>query len=95
MVFLDVKTKLESEMKEKLYTVSEVAAIFNVSRQTAYNWLEGGKFPHAFEVGSGKGTIMLITEADVNSLRREVAQEHIDALMRLGFVVTIDRRGSD
>lgn len=95
MLFIDERMELEAAMKEKLYTASEVAAIFNVSRQAVYKWLEKGRFAHTVEVGSGKGAMTLITASDVEALRREVAQEHIDALMSLGFVVTIDKRMGD
>ncbi len=75
-------------MNDKLYTVSQLATLFGVSRQSIYNWIDAGKFPNKFEVGEGGGTITLIPASDVAVVREEEAEKLIKRLDRLGFQTT-------
>lgn len=75
-------------MNDKLYTVSQLADIFGVSRQSIYNWIEADRFPNKFEVGEGGGTITLIPASDVEVVRKEEAKKLIKRLDRLGFQTT-------
>lgn len=72
-------------MREQLYTVSGLADALVVSRQTIYNWLKSGRFPNAFEVEQGDGTITLVPASDVEVVRQEEAEQLIERLNRLGF----------
>lgn len=72
-------------MNEKLFTVADVARMLGKSRQTIYNWIEAGKFPHSFEVGSGDGTITLIPATDVEAYKQREAEKLVDKLNKLGF----------
>ncbi len=75
-------------MNDKLYTVSQLADMFGVSRQSIYNWIEAGKFPNKFEVGEGGGTITLVPASDVEVVRKELAAKLVKKLDRLGFQTT-------
>lgn len=72
-------------MNEKLFTVSEVAKEFKKSRQTIYNWMENGRFPNVFEVGSEGGTIKLIPASDVEKVKNEEAEKLVAKINQLGF----------
>ena len=39
---------------EQHYTISQVTSIVKVSRQTVYNWIEDGAFPHSYSRGRGQ-----------------------------------------
>lgn len=70
-------------MKDKLYTVPELAKELDVSRQTAYNWLVAGRFPNHLTVGNGD--MVLVPASDVETVRKEEAAKLIEKLDRLGF----------
>lgn len=72
-------------MEQKLYTVNELAKLFDVSRQTVHNWMRDGRFPNKFEVGEGGGKMLLIPASDVEAVRKEEADKLIADLDRLGF----------
>jgi len=55
-------------MEKNYFTMTELADVFNRSRQTIYNWKADGRFPGAFRVGEG---ITLIPAADVEAVRAE------------------------
>jgi len=40
--------------EEKMYTISEIAQIFRVSRKTVYEWVRKGKMPVVRSPGGGK-----------------------------------------
>lgn len=77
--------KMEAEMKDKLYTVTELAELFQVSRQTIHNWVTDGRFPGTFTVGEGGGKMTLVPASDVETVKDEEAAELIKKLDRLGF----------
>lgn len=70
-------------MGEQLWTITDVATQLGVTRQTIYNWLDAGRFPNSFVVGSDEVT--LIPESDVQRVKREEADKLIDRLRQLGF----------
>lgn len=72
-------------MKDKLYTVTELAELFQVSRQTIHNWITDGRFPGTFTVGEGGGKMTLVPASDVETVKDEEAAELIKKLDRLGF----------
>lgn len=72
-------------MEEKFYTVSELADLFQVSRQTVHNWISDGRFPGAFKVGEGGGKMTLIPASDVEKIKEEEATKLLEQLDRLGF----------
>lgn len=49
-------------MELKLYKVYDVAALFQVSERTVYNWIEWG-YLKAIKIGEGRGTIRIPEEA--------------------------------
>ena len=77
--------KMEAEMKDKLYTVSELADLFQVSRQTIHNWITDGRFPGTFTVGEGGGKMTLVPASDVEAVKDEEAAKLLKQLDRLGF----------
>jgi len=77
--------KMEAEMKDKLYTVSELADLFQVSRQSIHNWITDGRFPGTFTVGEGGGKMTLIPASDVEAVKDEEAAKLLKQLDRLGF----------
>ena len=72
-------------MKDKLYTVSELADLFQVSRQSIHNWITDGRFPGTFTVGEGGGKMTLIPASDVEAVKDEEAAKLLKQLDRLGF----------
>ena len=72
-------------MKDKLYGVTELADLFQVSRQTIHNWIEEGRFPGAFSAGDGRGRMVLVPASDVEVARKEEAEKLLQRLDRLGF----------
>lgn len=71
-------------MKDEFSTVTQLAEVFGVSRQTIYNWIEDGRFPNSFKAGGGDA-ITLIPAADVAAVRKEEADKLVQQLNRLGF----------
>ena len=71
-------------MKE-IYTVTQLAEMFGVSRQTIHNWVNDGRFPNHVSAGEGKGSIILIPASDVDTVREEEAEKLRQQLHRLGF----------
>ncbi|MCO5189140.1 MAG: helix-turn-helix domain-containing protein [Anaerolineae bacterium] len=67
----------------KLLTVTEVAGILGVTRQTIHNWIGDGRFPNKMDVGGGK--LVLIPASDVDAVKRQEADKLIAGLRRLGF----------
>ena len=76
-------TELEAKMKDKLYTLPELADELRVSKQTAYNWLSAGKFPNHLKVGAGQ--MVLVPSSDVEVVRQEEADKLVAQLEGLGF----------
>lgn len=72
-------------MRDRIYTVAELATLFGKSRQTIHNWLDAGRFPNAFEVGTGGGKMVLIPASDVETVKEKEAAKLIKKLDRLGF----------
>lgn len=72
-------------MQEKLYTVAELAKLFQVSRQTIHNWNSDGRFPNSIAVGD-KNTL-LVPASDVESAKEAEAKRLLEELNRLGFRV--------
>lgn len=72
-------------MGDRFYTITELSNEFGVSRQTVYNWIEAGRFPNKFEVGTDDTT--LIPASDVEVVRIEEADKLVARLTRLGFQV--------
>lgn len=70
---------------EKLYTVTELAELFGVTRQTIHLWIEDGRFPNHFMVGRGGGKMILIPADDVEKVKEEEAKKLVEQLNRLGF----------
>ncbi len=70
-------------MQEKLYTVAELAKMFEVSRQTIHNWNGDGRFPNSITVGD-KNTV-LVPASDVERVRKDEAERLLAQLDRLGF----------
>ena len=60
-----VLEKTEADMKDKLYTVTELAELFQVSRQSIHNWIADGRFPGVFTVGEGGGKMTLVPASGV------------------------------
>ena len=83
-VFL-AKSQLEANMNEPYYTVTQVSKMFDVTRQTIYNWIEQGRFPGKEEVGEGRGTVILIPDSNVEVVKKEEAAKLIAKLDHLGF----------
>ena len=77
--------RLEVEMDDQFYTVTQVAKMFDVTRQTIYNWIEQGRFPNIMEVGEGRGAVTIIPDSDVEVVKKEEADKLIEKLNRLGF----------
>jgi predicted DNA-binding transcriptional regulator AlpA len=77
--------KMEATMKDKLYTVTELADLFQVSRQSVHNWIADGRFPGAFTVGEGGGKMTLVPASGVEKVKEEEAAKLIKQLDRLGF----------
>ena len=81
--------EMEADVKEKLYTASDLARMFGVSRQTIHNWADPEypeyKFPNAFTVGEGGGKMLLVPASDVEPVRKERAKELEEQLEALGF----------
>jgi excisionase family DNA binding protein len=73
----------EAEMGEKYYTITELTDVLDVSRPTIYSWLQQGRFPNHFTVGTDDRVI--IPAADVEAVRREEAEKLVGKLNRLGF----------
>lgn len=71
-------------MSDKLYTVAQLGEIFDVTRQTIYNWHKDGRFPNAITVGD-KNTI-LIPASDVEKVKKDEADKLRARLRRLGFL---------
>jgi len=76
-------SKAEADMQEKLYTVAELAKMFEVSRQTIHNWNSDGRFPNSITVGD-KNTV-LVPASDVERVRKDEAERLLAQLDRLGF----------
>lgn len=72
-------------MKDKLYTVTELAKLFQVSRQTIHNWIADGRFPDTFTAGEGGGKMTLVPASNVTTVKEEEAAKLIEQLNRLGF----------
>ncbi|HEX9679763.1 MAG TPA: helix-turn-helix domain-containing protein [Candidatus Saccharimonadales bacterium] len=72
-------------MKETLYTVGQLATIFNRTRQTMHNWISDGRFPNMIEAGEGGGRVFLVPASDVERVKEEEATKLIQELNRLGF----------
>lgn len=72
-------------MKDKFYTVSELAKELGVSRQTVHNWIKAERFPNSFTVGGAGSEIVLIPAFDVEPARKEEAEKLLEKLNRLGF----------
>ena len=71
-------------MQEKLYTVTELSKLFEVSRQTIHNWINDGRFgDDLIEVGGQ--SMLLIPASRVDAVRKEEADKLIEQLNRLGF----------
>ena len=70
-------------MQEKLYTVAQLARMFEVSRQTIHNWNIDGRFPNSITVGDKNA--VLVPASDVENVRKEEAERLIAQLHRLGF----------
>ena len=70
-------------MDGKFYTISELTDVLDVSRPTIYSWLQQGRFPNHFTVGTDDRVI--IPAADVDAVRREEAEKLVEKLTRLGF----------
>ena len=85
MAKVEVIKMLEAAMDEKLYTVSEVAKIFEVRRQTIHLWIAADRFPKLIEAGSGRGKVYLIPASDVAIVKEEEADKLRTKLERLGF----------
>lgn len=83
MAFTDFVETEARRMGEQLWTITDVATQLGVTRQTIYNWLDAGRFPNSFVVGSDEVT--LIPESDVQRVKREEADKLIDRLRQLGF----------
>jgi excisionase family DNA binding protein len=77
---------MEAEtMKEKIHTVTELAEMFGVSRQTIHNWIGEGRFPNHIVAGEGRGSVVLIPASDAERVREEEAEKLREQLARLGF----------
>ena len=63
----------------------QVAVVFDVSKQTIYNWIEQGRFPNKEEVGEGHGTVILIPDSNVEVVKKEEADKLIAKLNHLGL----------
>jgi excisionase family DNA binding protein len=72
-------------MKDKFFTVTELAELFGVSRQTIHNWIANGRFPGSFAVGEGRGGMTVVPASDVESVKNEEAEKLVKQLGRLGF----------
>ena len=75
-------------MKEKtVYNVTELAELFEVSRQTVHNWItEQHRFPNAYRAEWGGDTApWLVPASDVEQARKEEAERLRKELARLGF----------
>lgn len=72
-------------MQEPLYTVTQLAEVFDVSRTAIHKWIDLGRFPDSFEVGEGGGKMVLIPASNVEAVRKEEADKLLKKLDRLGF----------
>jgi predicted DNA-binding transcriptional regulator AlpA len=79
----------EADVRDELYTVTQLSRLFGVSRAAVHNWLNDGRFPNSFEVGEGGGRMVLIPHPDVVNVREQEAQELVKQLEQLGYTVTI------
>lgn len=68
-------------MAEKLYTITELAELFGITRQGIHKWVQNGRFPHSFQAGN----MTLIPASDVESVKEQEAARLAEQLDRLGF----------
>jgi excisionase family DNA binding protein len=78
-------TQVEAEMQDKFYTVTELANLFGVKRQTIHKWILANRFPGKFMVGEGGARVTLVPASDVDAVKRQEAGKLIEQLDRLGF----------
>jgi predicted DNA-binding transcriptional regulator AlpA len=77
--------QMEADVSNELYTVTQLAEFFGMSRQGIHNWINDGRFPNAVEAGEGRGKVVLVPAPDVEVVRKEEAEKLIQQLNRLGF----------
>ena len=57
-------------MEEKYFTVTEVAKMFGVTRQTIHNWMAEEKLGYE-TIGSGNGKIIIISAAAIEARKEQ------------------------
>jgi len=72
--------------KEKYFTIADAADALGKTRQTIHDWLKAGRFPNRITAGR----VTLIPTGDVDTVRLEEADSHIEALARLGVTVNVE-----
>lgn len=70
---------------EKYYTIADAADALGKTRQTIYDWMKAGRFPNSITAGR----VTFLKTEDVEQIKHEEADSHIDALERLGFTVEV------
>jgi predicted DNA-binding transcriptional regulator AlpA len=70
------------QAKSPFMNAAEIATLFGVTVKSVHRWIEAGKFPGVFKMGSGETSAYLVPCKDVEAYKKERAQSKTERALR-------------